>query len=71
MPERETLARARQAAREGKAPPTQAGEFFREEIEHIREGARQPTRDGMDAGRDTSCTTSPASFRPPTRATSA
>jgi hypothetical protein len=38
MPDQETLARARRAAREGKAPSTQAGEFVREEIEHIREG---------------------------------
>jgi hypothetical protein len=38
MPERETIERARQDAREGKAPTTQAGEFIREEIHHIREG---------------------------------
>jgi Family of unknown function (DUF6496) len=38
MPRKETLARARQAANEGKAPSTQAGEFVREEIEEIREG---------------------------------
>lgn len=38
MPERKTLERARKARREGKAPSTQAGEFVREEIEHIREG---------------------------------
>src|SRR5580698_3818790 len=38
MPERETLERAREDAREGKAPSTQAGEFIREEIHHIREG---------------------------------
>jgi hypothetical protein len=38
MPERETLERARQDAREGKSPSTQAGEFVREEIHHIREG---------------------------------
>lgn len=38
MPEKETLERARQDKREGKAPSTQAGEFVREEIEHIREG---------------------------------
>lgn len=38
MPERETLERARRDAREGKAPSTQAGEFVREEIEHVREG---------------------------------
>src|SRR5690349_12688361 len=38
MPEKETLERARQDKREGKAPATQAGEFIREEMEHIREG---------------------------------
>lgn len=38
MPEKKTLERAREDAREGKAPTTQAGEFVREEIEHVREG---------------------------------
>ena len=38
MPEKNTIERARKDAREGKAPSTQAGEFVREEIEHIREG---------------------------------
>jgi hypothetical protein len=38
MPERETLERAQEDAREGKSPSTQAGEFVREEIHHIREG---------------------------------
>ena len=38
MPEEETIKRAREDAREGKSPSTQAGEFVREEIEHIREG---------------------------------
>jgi uncharacterized protein DUF6496 len=38
MPEKKTVERARIAKREGKAPSTQAGEFVREEIEHIREG---------------------------------
>src|SRR5688572_13154062 len=38
MPEKETLERARRAKREGKAPSTQAGEFVREEMRHIREG---------------------------------
>src|SRR5262245_26110138 len=38
MPERKTLERARRDEREGKAPTTQAGEFVREEIEHVREG---------------------------------
>jgi hypothetical protein len=38
MPEQETLERAREDKREGKSPSTQAGEFVREEMHHIREG---------------------------------
>lgn len=38
MPEKKTLDRAREDAREGKSPSTQAGEFVREEMHHIREG---------------------------------
>ena len=38
MPERKTLQRAKRDEREGKAPSTQAGEFVREEMEHIRKG---------------------------------
>ena len=38
MPEKQTLRRARKKKREGKAPSTQAGEFVREEMHHIREG---------------------------------
>ena len=38
MPEKETMEQARKLKREGKAPSTQAGEFVREEIEHVREG---------------------------------
>ena len=38
MPDKATLERAKKDKREGKAPSTQAGEFVREEIEHIREG---------------------------------
>ncbi|HYV35586.1 MAG TPA: DUF6496 domain-containing protein [Gemmataceae bacterium] len=38
MPEKITLQRARQDKRQGKSPTTQAGEFVREEIHHIREG---------------------------------
>lgn len=38
MPETRTLKRARRARRAGKSPTTQAGEFVREEMEHIREG---------------------------------
>ena len=43
MPEQETIERAREDAREGKSPSTQAGEFVREEIHHIREGKHGPS----------------------------
>ena len=45
MPEEEIIERAREDEREGKSPSTQAGEFVREEMEHIRQGehgARSP-----------------------------
>jgi len=38
VPEPETIERARRDAAEGKSPSTQAGEFVREEMHHIREG---------------------------------
>src|SRR5690349_20151252 len=38
MPEKSTIRKARADARSGKSASTQAGEFVREEIEHIREG---------------------------------
>lgn len=38
MPEKETLERAQEDQREGKSASTQAGEFVREEMHHIREG---------------------------------
>ena len=38
MPEKRTTERARRKLREGKSPSTAAGEFVREEIEHVREG---------------------------------
>lgn len=38
MPEKTTLQRALRDQRQGKAPSTQAGEFVREEIEHVRRG---------------------------------
>ena len=38
MPERDTLERAEKDKREGRSPSTQAGEFVREEIHHVREG---------------------------------
>src|SRR5215467_9973908 len=38
MPEKETMRRARADKRKGKSASTQAGEFVREEMHHIREG---------------------------------
>ena len=38
MPEQETLERAHEDKEEGKSASTQAGEFVREEMHHIREG---------------------------------
>jgi hypothetical protein len=38
MPEEQALERAREDAREGQTPTTQAGEFVHEEIEHVRAG---------------------------------
>lgn len=45
MPEEEVINRARRDRKEGKSASTQAGEFVREEMHHIREGkhgARSP-----------------------------
>ncbi|HEX7368776.1 MAG TPA: DUF6496 domain-containing protein [Rhodanobacteraceae bacterium] len=43
MPAKKAIERAKQDKREGKSPSTQAGEFVREEIDHVRQdkhGAR-------------------------------
>src|SRR5712692_8955234 len=45
MPDKETIERAHQDAAQGKSASTQAGEFVREEMHHVREGkhgARSP-----------------------------
>ena len=45
MPEKTTVEKARADLRAGKSPTTAAGEFVREEIEHVRQGkhgARSP-----------------------------
>jgi hypothetical protein len=45
MPDKTTVKKARADLRAGKSPTTAAGEFVREEIEHVREGkhgARSP-----------------------------
>ena len=41
MPEKETIERAKEDEREGKSPSTQAGEFVREEMHHVREGKQE------------------------------
>jgi hypothetical protein len=57
MPDMTTLARVRRDKREGKSKSTQAGEFVREEIEHVREGkhgarsARQAIAIGLSKAR--------------------
>lgn len=57
MPDKETVERAEQDKKEGKSPGTQAGEFVREEMEHIREGkhgarnARQAIAIGLSKAR--------------------
>lgn len=57
MPWKTTLKRAQEDKREGKAPTTQAGEFVREEMEHIRRGkhgarsARQAIAIGLSKAR--------------------
>jgi hypothetical protein len=38
MPEQQTVERARRDKRKGKSASTQAGEFVREEMHHVREG---------------------------------
>src|SRR5262245_42575660 len=38
MPEQATIKRAKRKARQGRSASTQAGEFVREEIHHVREG---------------------------------
>ena len=45
MPEKRVAENAKEDLREGKSPSTAAGEFVRDEIEHVREGkhgARSP-----------------------------
>ena len=38
MPEKRTIERAREDLRKGKRPSTAAGEFVREEMEHVKRG---------------------------------
>jgi hypothetical protein len=52
MPDPKTIERAKEDEREGKSPSTQAGEFVREEIHHIREGKHgaQSTKQAIAIG---------------------
>jgi hypothetical protein len=52
MPEKKTLERAKADLRQGKSPSTAAGEFVREEIEHVREGVHgaRSTRQAIAIG---------------------
>ena len=57
MPDKQTLERARRDRRQGKAASTQAGEFVKEELDHIRQGkhgarsARQAIAIGLSKAR--------------------
>src|SRR5262244_3987235 len=52
MPEKSTIEKAREDKRQGKSPSTQAGEFVREEIHHVREGKHgaQSTKQAIAIG---------------------
>lgn len=79
MPEKKTIERAHEDARAGKAPMTQAGEFVREEMHHIREGKHgarntkqaiaiglsKARRAGVKLGPNPSGRTTKATKRPP------
>ena len=58
MPSKSTLERARKDAREGKSASTQAGEFVREEVHHVREG-KHGARSAKQAHRHRSLQGSP------------
>ena len=61
MPEAKTLERVRSDRKAGKAPSTQAGEFIREEMDHIRQGkhgarsAKQAIAIGLSKARRAGC----------------
>ena len=69
MPEQETLRRAEEDRREGKSASTQAGEFVREEMHHIREGkhgarnAKQAIAIGLSKARRSGVTLEGAAAR--------
>ncbi len=77
MPEQETVERAHRDEEEGKSPSTQAGEFVREEMHHVRQGKHgarsskqaiaiglsKARRAGVKLGAPKSGTTSPETRR--------
>jgi hypothetical protein len=75
MPESQTLARAHRDAEEGKSASTQAGEFVREEIEHIRQGkhgarsTKQAIAIGLSKARRAGVKLSPANSKKTSAAT--
>jgi hypothetical protein len=79
MPEKQTLERARKDKRAGKAPTTQAGEFVREEMDHVREGkhgarsTKQAIAIGLSKARraGVNLPPPPASAKPKTRQSAA
>ncbi len=50
MPDKETIKRAEQDRKQGKSPSTQAGEFVREEMHHIRKETREHAIHDVEAG---------------------
>jgi hypothetical protein len=74
MPEKETIEAAREDLAEGKSPSTAAGEFVRQEMDHIREGKHgarstkqaiaiglsEARRAGIPLGKPSAATTSAA-----------
>jgi len=70
MPEKKTIERARRDKRQGKSASTQAGEFVREEMHHIRAGkhgassAKQAIAIGLSKARRAG-----VKLRPPARGT--
>lgn len=77
MPEKQTIERARKDKRAGKSPTTQAGEFVREEMHHIREGrhgatsARQAVAIGLSKARRAGVKLPPKKGRARTRKSAA
>lgn len=75
MPEKRTMERAKKDKREGKAASTQAGEFVREEIHHVREGkhgvrsAKQAIAIGLSKARRAGVELPPKGRKPASRKT--